>query len=159
MDQRADRLGHVSARTALSHQFGDAFGSKYCRRGRATIGDDIEWCASRKQLCSGGDGARHAAQRLRRAEPNDIGIYARDDYYFDYHNPKFNEVIAALDKETDQAKRLELLGQAQKILADDAVNGFLFELPKVGVWDAKLKGMWTNWPIFANDLSEVHWED
>ena len=69
------------------------------------------------------------------------------------------EVIAALDKETDQAKRLELLGQAQKILADDAVNGFLFELPKVGVWDAKLKGMWTNWPIFANDLSEVYWED
>ncbi|MCB1463045.1 MAG: ABC transporter substrate-binding protein [Nitratireductor sp.] len=96
---------------------------------------------------------------ISHVEPNDIGIYARDDYYFDYHNPKFNEVIAALDKETDQAKRLELLGQAQKILADDAVNGFLFELPKVGVWDAKLKGMWTNWPIFANDLSEVHWED
>ncbi|MCG6858284.1 MAG: ABC transporter substrate-binding protein [Salaquimonas sp.] len=96
---------------------------------------------------------------ISHVEPNDIGIYARDDYYFDYHNPKFNAVMAELDKTTDQAKRLELLGQAQRILADDAVNGFLFELPKVGVWDAKLQGMWPNWPIFANDLSEVYWED
>ncbi len=93
------------------------------------------------------------------AEPNDIGVYARDDYYFDYHNPKFNEIIAEVDKTADQAKRTELLQQAQKILADDAVNGWLFELPKIGVWDAKLKGMWTNWPIFANDLTEVYWED
>ena len=92
-------------------------------------------------------------------EPNDIGIYARKDYYFNYHNPKFNAVMAELGKTSDPAKRLELLHQAQTILADDAVNGFLFELPKIGVWDAKLEGMWHNWPIFANDLSDVKWSD
>lgn len=92
-------------------------------------------------------------------EPNDIGIYARKDYYFNYDSPKFDAVYAEYDKTNDTAKRLELLGQLQKILADDAVNGFLFELPKIGVWDAKLQGMWNNWPIFANDLSEVKWSD
>lgn len=92
-------------------------------------------------------------------EPNDIGIYARKDYYFDYHNPKFNAVMDELSKTSDPAKRVDLLHQAQTILADDAVNGFLFELPKIGVWDAKLKGMWHNWPIFANDLSDVRWSD
>ena len=48
---------------------------------------------------------------------------------------------------------------SMKILADDAVNGFLFELPKIGVWDAKLEGMWENSPIQATDLTDVKWAD
>jgi peptide/nickel transport system substrate-binding protein len=34
---------------------------------------------------------------------------------------------------TDEKKRLELIGKAQQILADDSVNVFLFLLPKSGV--------------------------
>jgi peptide/nickel transport system substrate-binding protein len=67
--------------------------------------------------------------------------------------------MAELEATTDQAKRNELFKQAQKILADDAVNGFLYELPKIGVWDAKLEGMWENSPIQANDLTRVKWVD
>ncbi|TJV71518.1 MAG: ABC transporter substrate-binding protein, partial [Mesorhizobium sp.] len=52
-----------------------------------------------------------------------------------------------------------LLGEAQKILADDAVVGFLYELPKAGVWDAKLEGFWENAPIQANDLTKVKWTE
>jgi peptide/nickel transport system substrate-binding protein len=92
-------------------------------------------------------------------EPNDIGIYARKDYYFNYDNPAFDKVIADLGVTSDEAKRKELLGQAQKILADDAVVGFLYELPKVGVWDAKLQGLWENAPIQANDLTKVKWSE
>ncbi|MET2826346.1 ABC transporter substrate-binding protein [Mesorhizobium shangrilense] len=92
-------------------------------------------------------------------EPNDIDIYSRKDYYFNYQNPAFNKVIADLDLSSDEAKRKELYAQAQKILADDAVVGFLYELPKVGVWDAKLQGLWENAPIQANDLTKVKWAD
>jgi peptide/nickel transport system substrate-binding protein len=92
-------------------------------------------------------------------EPNDIGIYARKDYYFNYDNPAFDKVMAELDVTADQAKRNELFKQAQKILADDAVNGFLYELPKIGVWDAKIEGLWENSPIQANDLTKVKWVD
>jgi peptide/nickel transport system substrate-binding protein len=92
-------------------------------------------------------------------EPNDIDIYSRKDYYFNYDNPAFDKVIAELNLTSDEAKRDELLKQAQKILADDAVAGFLFELPKVGVWDAKLQGLWENAPIQANDLTKVKWTD
>lgn len=92
-------------------------------------------------------------------EPNDIDIYARKDYYFNYDNPAFNKVIADLDVTSDEAKRKELYAQAQKILADDAVVGFLYELPKVGVWDAKLQGLWENAPIPANDLTKVKWSE
>ncbi|WP_296738706.1 ABC transporter substrate-binding protein [Mesorhizobium sp.] len=92
-------------------------------------------------------------------EPNDIDIYSRKDYYFNYYNPTFNKVIADLELTTDEAKRKELYAEAQKILADDAVVGFLYELPKVGVWDAKLQGLWENAPIPANDLTKVKWTD
>jgi peptide/nickel transport system substrate-binding protein len=92
-------------------------------------------------------------------EPNDIDIYSRKDYYFNYDNPAFDKIIADLNLTSDEAKRNQLLGQAQKILADDAVVGFLFELPKVGVWDAKLQGLWENAPIQANDLTKVKWSE
>ena len=39
-------------------------------------------------------------------EPNDIGIYARDDYYFDYHNQAFNDVIAELDVTADEGQAI-----------------------------------------------------
>ena len=92
-------------------------------------------------------------------EPNDIDIYARKDYYFNYDNPAFDKVIEELNLTSDEAKRTELYKQAQKILADDAVNGFLFELPKIGIWDAKVQGLWENSPIQANDLTQVKWAD
>ncbi|MER9494067.1 ABC transporter substrate-binding protein [Mesorhizobium sp. M0320] len=92
-------------------------------------------------------------------EPNDIDIYSRKDYYFNYDNPAFDKIIAELNLTSDDAKRNTLLGEAQKILADDAVVGFLYELPKVGVWDAKLQGLWENAPIQANDLTKVKWVD
>lgn len=92
-------------------------------------------------------------------EPNDIDIFARKDYYFGYDNPAFDKVVAGLNGTSDPAQRTKLYQQAQKILADDAAAGFLFELPKIGVWDAKLEGMWENAPIQANDLTKVHWTD
>ncbi|CVI63620.1 ABC transporter substrate-binding protein (plasmid) [Agrobacterium leguminum] len=92
-------------------------------------------------------------------EPNDIDIYSRPDYYFNYKNPAFNAVIEKLSATTDEAQRNELYGEAQRILAKDAVAGFLFELPKVGVWDARLQGMWHNAPIQAIDLTDVRWKE
>jgi peptide/nickel transport system substrate-binding protein len=95
---------------------------------------------------------------ISHTEPNDIDIYSREGYYIAYQNPAFNKVIEELGITADEAKRNELFGQAQKILADDAVVGFLFQLPKIGVWDANLEGMWHNLPVQANDLTKVKWK-
>jgi peptide/nickel transport system substrate-binding protein len=93
-------------------------------------------------------------------EPNDIGIFARGDaYYFNYNSEAFNAIIAELGVTADPAKRSELLEAAQKQLADDYVVGFLFELAKVGVENAKLRGMWENAPTQATDLTGVYWEE
>ncbi|WP_187970775.1 ABC transporter substrate-binding protein [Aquibium microcysteis] len=116
----------------------------------------VEWAQWLEQAFKGKD---YDLTIVSHTEPNDIGIYARKDYYFNYDNPDFDKVIAELDVASDPAKRNELFKQAQEILAKDAVNGFLFQLPKVGVWDAKLEGMWENAPIQATDLTGVKWAD
>ncbi len=116
----------------------------------------VEWADWLKQVFTEKD---YDLTIVSHTEPNDIGIYARKDYYFQYDNPEFDKVIAELDVTTDAAKRNELYGKAQKILADDAVNGFLFELPKIGIWDAKVEGLWENSPVQANDLTKVKWVD
>ncbi len=90
-------------------------------------------------------------------EPQDINIYAREKYYFNYKSDAFNAVMDALNKTTDAEGRNGLLGKAQTILSEDAVNGFLFQLAKTGVWDAKLNGLWENSPVQANDLTGVSW--
>lgn len=92
-------------------------------------------------------------------EPFDIGNYAKPDYYFGYDNPEFQALIEKLDGTTDEAARKELAVAAQKILADDAVNGYLFELPQTGVWDAKLTGMWQNSPIEGLVLRDIRWTE
>ncbi|MBE7186563.1 MAG: ABC transporter substrate-binding protein, partial [Methylobacterium mesophilicum] len=116
----------------------------------------VEWADWLSQVFTNKD---YDLTIVSHTEPNDIDIFSRKDYYFNYDNPAFDKVIADLGTTADPTKRTDLLKQAQKILADDAVVGFLFELPKVGVWDAKLMGMWENAPIQANDLTKVYWAD
>jgi len=96
---------------------------------------------------------------ISHTEPNDIGIFARPDYYFGYKNADFDKIIADLGTTSDPAKRSELYKAAEKNLADNYVVGFLFELAKVGVENAKLKGMWENAPTQATDLTAVYWEE
>lgn len=93
------------------------------------------------------------------AEPMDIDIYARDPYYFNYKNPAFNTVLEKVQQTADPAEQAALYGEAQKILADDVPALYLFVMPKLGVWDKKLKGLWENEPIPSNVLAEVHWEE
>jgi peptide/nickel transport system substrate-binding protein len=57
----------------------------------------------------------------------------------------------------DEAERNKLYGDAQRMLARDAVNGFLFILPKLTVTKADLEGMWTDWPLPLTPLAEVRW--
>jgi peptide/nickel transport system substrate-binding protein len=92
-------------------------------------------------------------------EPVDIEIYARDDYYFAYRNPEFKALMERLAATLDPEQRLALLRKAQETITSDAVNVFLFLLPKTGVWNAKLKGLWANAPIPVMDLTGVSWAE
>ncbi len=92
------------------------------------------------------------------AEPMDYDIYARDDYYFGYSSPEFKALIAALDDTTDAARRRELLQQIQRKLAVDAVNGFLFQYPRLAIWNVHLHDAGFDNVLSVVDLSRAHYD-
>tara|TARA_R110002124_G_scaffold142221_1_gene307040 strand:+ start:682 stop:2160 length:1479 start_codon:yes stop_codon:yes gene_type:complete len=96
---------------------------------------------------------------ISHTEPMDIGIYANPDYYFQYDNPDFQALITKLNRTTDPDKRAELLGNAQRMISEDYVNGYLFQLPLPTVAKAGITGLWENAPTQATDLTAVHWTE
>lgn len=92
-------------------------------------------------------------------EPFDIGIYVRDGYYFNYTSDSMEEIMETLAVTTDPAARTVLIHKAQQQIADDYVNGFLFQLAKTGVANSKINGLWENSPTQANDMTGVSWSD
>ncbi|MFD2648571.1 ABC transporter substrate-binding protein [Devosia albogilva] len=96
---------------------------------------------------------------ISHVEPFDVGNYANPDYYFGYDNPEFQALIDELNGTTDDAQRRELAVEVQEMLARDAVNGWLFQLPQTGVWNSKLAGMWPNSPIEGLVLRDIHWTE
>ncbi len=117
---------------------------------------NMEWAQWLETVFKGGD---FDLTIVSHTEPMDIDIYARPDYYFHYARPEFVALMDRLKVEIDPAKRSELLKQAQQMIADDYVNAYLFQLPKAGVADARLEGLWQNAPTQANDLTQVHWRE
>jgi peptide/nickel transport system substrate-binding protein len=122
---------------------------------RAKI-ENLEWAQWLDQVY-----ARHDFEMsiVGHAEPMDYDIYARDDYYFGYSNPDFKALIASLDDTVDPAARIDLLRRVQHKLADDAVNGFLFQYPKLAVWDAHLRGLGFDNVLSAVELKRAHFDE
>jgi peptide/nickel transport system substrate-binding protein len=92
------------------------------------------------------------------AEPMDYDIYARDDYYFGYSSAEFKALIAALEDTVDPVARRDLLQKVQHKLADDAVNGFLFQYPQLAVWNAHIQGLAFDNVLGVIDLRSTHYD-
>ena len=95
---------------------------------------------------------------ISHVEPLDLGIYADPNYYFGYDSPALRKLLAAAAATADPAAREKLLGDAQRRITEDAVNVFLFQLPQVTVAAKGLRGLATDSPVFANDLTGVSWQ-
>ncbi|ALG70400.1 ABC transporter substrate-binding protein [Azospirillum thiophilum] len=121
---------------------------------RAKI-EPMEWASWLEKVFKGKD---YDLSMIAHTEPLDIDIYARPDYYFNYRSDRFNALNDELNRTQDAAKRNALYGEEQRILAEDAVNGFLFMLPSVTVQKASLTGLWVNRPVQANDVTAAAWK-
>jgi len=95
---------------------------------------------------------------ISHVEPLDISIYANPNYYFQYDSAAFQAIYAKVTSAPNLDAYKKALSEAQRKIAEDCVNAFLFQLPNVTVANAKLKGLWKNAPIFVNDLSAMSWK-
>ena len=117
---------------------------------------NLEWAQWLEEVFRGKD---FDLTIVSHTEPMDINIYARPDYYFQYDNPAFRQLMTDLDLASEPADRTAILQEAQQVIADDYVNGFLFQLARTGVADARIQGLWENAPTQANDLTGVSWAE
>ncbi|SFL63166.1 ABC transporter substrate-binding protein [Shimia aestuarii] len=117
---------------------------------------NLEWAQWLEQVFRGKD---YGLTIVSHTEPFDIGIYARPDYYFQYDNPAFQDLMAELNKTTDPAMRSEMLAKAQTIISEDYVNGYLFQLAWPSVVRTEIDGVWQNAPTAAIPVAEMSWAD
>ena len=115
---------------------------------------NLEWAQWLEEVFRGKD---FGLSIVSHTEPMDIGIYANPDYYFQYDNPAFQAMMDDLNKATDPGERAALMAQAQTIISEDYVNGYLFELAYPTIAKAGLQGMWENQPTAAVDLTGLSW--
>ncbi len=117
---------------------------------------NLEWAQWLEEVFRGKD---YDLTIVSHTEADDIGIYANPEYYFQYDSADFQGLMNDLKLATDPAARSEILKAAQTKLSDDYVNGYLFQLARAGVANAKIEGLWTNAPTQANDLTGVTWTE
>jgi peptide/nickel transport system substrate-binding protein len=117
---------------------------------------NLEWAQWLEQVFKGKD---YGLTIVSHTEPADINIYARPDYYFQYDSPAFQQLMVDLNNASDPAERTAINQAAQRMIADEYVNGYLFQLAATTVANAKINGLWKNAPTQANDLTGVSWSD
>lgn len=117
---------------------------------------NLEWAQWLEQVFRGKD---FGLTIVSHTEPFDIGIYARPDYYFQYDNPDFQKIMETLNAATDPEERTTLLSEAQTMISEDYVNGYLFQLAFPTIAKAGVQGLWENAPTQATDLTAVTWSE
>lgn len=88
----------------------------------------------------------------------DIGIYADPEYYFNYDSAQFRNAYARALGAPNEILKAKWFGRCQEILAEDAVNGFLFSAPNLPAMKTAVMGWWKNYPTIALDCTQVWWK-
>jgi peptide/nickel transport system substrate-binding protein len=94
---------------------------------------------------------------ISHVEPFDLGNYAKPGYYWGYESPQFNTLFDKIQNAPRAADRAKLLGDAQRMLANEAVNAYLYQPQWITVANKNLKGLWKDMPIFVNDVAALSW--
>lgn len=140
--------------TPYARQGGEVIAAQLAQVGITARLQNVEWA----QWLSGTYGNKHYDLTLiSHVEPFDLGNFAKPDYYWGYKSPQFNALYDQIQTATRPADRVRLLGDAQRLLAQDAVHAFLYQAQWVTVAQKGLKGLWKDMPVFVNDLSTLHW--
>ena len=116
--------------------------------------ENVEWA----QWLSGPFKGNFDLTVINHVEPLDFMQYANPQYYWGYDSKAFRDLAAKYATESNPKERLKLFADIQKTITTDAVNAFIFNPAQTAVSRRGLKGVWSNSPIFANDLSAMSWQ-
>ncbi|HEY4665032.1 MAG TPA: ABC transporter substrate-binding protein [Comamonas sp.] len=137
-----------------ARQGGEIIAAQLAKVGIELKLQNVEWA----QWLSGTYGNKqYDLTMISHVEPFDLGNFAKSDYYWNYDSQEFRDVFEKIKNSPKPTDRARLLGEAQRLLANDAVHGFLYQPQWVTIANKNLRGLWKDMPIFVNDLSTMYW--
>ena len=140
--------------TPYARQGGEVIAAQLAKIGIRAKLQNVEWA----QWLSGTYTLKNYDLTLiSHVEPFDLGNFAKPDYYWGYQSSQFNELYDKIKNASRPADRSRLLGDAQRLLAQDCVHAFLYTPQWVTVANKNLRGLWKDMPVFVNDLSALSW--
>ena len=140
--------------TPYARQGGEVIAAQLAKVGIQLKLQNVEWA----QWLSGTYGNKNYDLTLiSHVEPFDLENFAKPDYYWGYRSAKFDALYDKIKTTTRPADRARLLGDAQRLLAEDSVHAFLYQPQWVTVAAKNLRGLWKDMPVFVNDLSTLSW--
>jgi len=137
-----------------ARQGGELIAAQLAKVGIVAKIQNVEWA----QWISGTYGNKnYDLSLILHVEPFDLVNYTKPEYYWGYQSARFNEVFDKARNSARTADRLRYLGDAQRLLAEDAANVFLYQPQFITVAARGLRGLWKDTPIFVNDIAALSW--
>jgi peptide/nickel transport system substrate-binding protein len=141
-----------------ARQGGEIVAAQLAKVGITAKIENVEWAQWLSQVFAPNGPHNFDLTIVSHVEPFDLVKVTEPDYYLGYNNEKFNALYKQIVSTPDEAARAKLLGDAQRMLATDAVSAYLFQPQWPTVVNKKLKGVWKEVPQFENDFSAWAWE-
>ncbi|QHI99933.1 ABC transporter substrate-binding protein [Xylophilus rhododendri] len=141
--------------TAYARQGGEVLAAQLAKVGVVCKLQNVEWAQWLANTYGGG--FNYDLSIISHVEPFDLGNNARPDYYWGYQSREFQALYDRIKTSPTETQRKQLLGQAQQMLARDAVSLYLYQPQWVTVARRGLTGVWKDLPIFVNHLAVLGW--
>ena len=138
-----------------ARQGGEVIASQLAKVGINAKLQNVEWAQWLSNTY--GNGHNYDLTIISHVEPFDLGNFAKPDYYWGYQSPKFNDLYNRYKTSPREADRKKLVGDIQRLLAEDCVHAFLYQPQWVTVANKNIKGLWKDMPVFVNDLAALSW--
>ncbi len=141
---------------SYARQGGEVLAAQLAKVGIVAKIENVEWAQWLSQVFTGPN--NFDLTIVSHVEPFDLVKLTEANYYLGYKSDDFNQLYKQIMATPADADRAKLLGDAQRMLATDAVAGFLFQPQYITIVSKKLKGVWKEVPQFENDFSAWSWE-
>jgi peptide/nickel transport system substrate-binding protein len=137
-----------------ARQGGEVIAAQLAKVGIVAKLQNVEWA----QWLSGTYGNKnYDLTVISHVEPFDLGNFSKPGYYWNYESAKFNDLYNKYKTSPRQADRVKLVGDIQRLLAEDSVHAFLYQPQWITIANKNIKGLWKDFPVFINDLSALSW--
>ena len=141
---------------SYARQGGEILAAQLAKVGIFAKIENVEWAQWLSQVFTGPH--NYDLTIVSHVEPFDLVKMTETDYYLGYKSDAFNALYKSIMATPAEAERAKLLGDAQRMLATDAVAGFLFQPQLITITNKRLKVVWQDVPQCENDFASWSWE-